>query len=272
MRWRLSLKVPASSPGAERGYTTVTELPGHGATQEQLSMMHTRYRFAAELAKGKDVLELACGPGIALGYLKTMARRVVGGDVDGQLVEAASRHYGSRVEVRQIDAQSIPFDDQSFDVILLLEAIYYLPDAQKFVSEAKRVLRHNGIVMICSANRERPDFNPSPFTHRYYSAAELQQLLLGNGFRVELFGAYPLTSTGWKSRVLGILRQVAVRLHLIPKTMAWKIWLKRMLYGKLAPIPPEITIDQQQCVDLAPIDGAVPVRDYKVIYAVGRAA
>jgi ubiquinone/menaquinone biosynthesis C-methylase UbiE len=255
-----------------RGYASVTELPGHGATQEQLSMMHNRYRFAAELSKDKDVLELACGPGVALGYLKTVARRVVGGDVDEQLVKAASRHYGSRIEVRQIDAQNIPFDDQTFDVILLLEAIYYLPDARTFVSEAKRVLRPDGVVMICTANRERPDFNPSPYTHQYFSAAELQQLLLGHGFLVELFGAFPTTTTGLKSRLLWTLRQAAIKLHLIPKTMAWKIWLKRMFFGKLTPIPLEIVINQQQCTDLVPIDPTAPVRDYKVIYAVGRRA
>jgi len=256
----------------EQDYATVTELPGHGATLEQLSMIHTRYRFAAELAKDKDVLELACGPGIALGYLKTVARRVVGGDVDGQLVEAASRHYGSRVEIHQIDAQDIPYDDHTFDVILLLEAIYYLPDVQKFISEAQRVLRRDGTIMICSANRERPDFNPSPYTHHYSSAAELQQLLLDNDFRVELYGAYPLATAGFKSRVLKTVRQVAVKLHLVPKTMAWKILLKRLLYGTLAPIPAEISVDQQQCAELVPIDSAAPVRGYKVIYAVGRRA
>ena len=261
-----------SSHDAQQDYATVTELPGHGATLEQLSMIHTRYRFAAELARDRDVLELACGPGIALGYLQTVARRVVGGDVDGQLVEAASRHYGSRVEVHQIDAQIIPYDDRSFDVILLLEAIYYLPDARKFISEAQRVLRPDGAIMICSANRERPDFNPSPYTHQYFSAAELQRLLLDSGFRVELYGAYPLATAGLKLRVLKTVRQVAVKLHLVPKTMAWKIWLKRVLYGTLAPIPAEISVDQRQCAELVPLDGATPVRGYKVIYAVGRRA
>jgi SAM-dependent methyltransferase len=188
------------------------------------------------------------------------------------LVEAACRHYGSRVEVRQIDAQAIPYGDQSFDVVLLLEAIYYLADAKEFVAEARRVLRPDGTIMICSANRERPDFNPSPYTHRYYSAAELHRLLLENDFRVELFGAYPMTSSGLKSRVLGAVRRVAVKLHLVPRTMAWKIWLKRILYGSLAPIPAEIAVDQRQCVQLVPIEASAPVRSYKVIYAVGRRA
>jgi len=257
---------------AEPNYATVTELPGHGATKEQLSMIHTRYRAAGELAKNKEVLELACGPGVALGYLKSVARRVVGGDVDRDLVKAAASHYRERVEIREIDAQRIPFADQSFDVILLLEAIYYLPDANAFISEAKRVLRRDGVVMICSANCERPDFNRSPYTHRYYSAAELHRMLTESGFRVQLYGAYRLEATSLQSSALRIVRRTAVRFHLIPKTMAWKMWLKRILYGKLSPIPAEISIDKRQCVDLVPIDSISHVRDYKVIYAIGRRA
>jgi hypothetical protein len=74
------------------------------------------------------------------------------------------------------------------------------------------------------------------------------------------------------SRILGLARRVAVRLHLIPKTMAWKIRLKRLLFGKLDPIPPELQIDDELCQDVIPIESSQPVQDYKVIYAVGRRA
>ena len=61
-------------------YTTVTELPGSGATSEQLAMLYARYALAAGFSRGKDVVEVACGPGIGLGYLARWARRVVGGE------------------------------------------------------------------------------------------------------------------------------------------------------------------------------------------------
>ncbi|HJN13330.1 MAG TPA: hypothetical protein QF564_31940 [Pirellulaceae bacterium] len=54
--------------------------------------------------------------------------------------------------------------------------------------------------------------------------------------------------------------------------MTWKIKLKRLLYGKLQPIPKELTIDPDQCVPVVPIEGARAAPDYKVIYAVGRRA
>lgn len=254
-------------------YATVTELPGHGATKEQISMIHTRYHFAAQLAKGKEVLELACGPGIALGYLAQTASRVAAGDFDPTLVEAAIRQYGSKYEIHRMDAQNIPYPDNSFDVILLLEAIYYLPEPERFVAEARRVLRKDGVVFVCSANRERPDFNASPYTHHYFSAAELQRLLAAEGFAVNLYGSFPVESRGLLGRTLGRVRLVAVKFGLIPKTMAWKILLKRMLYGRLDPIPSELHVDENKCQTLKLIqDPSKPVVEYKVIYATGRRA
>ena len=166
-------------------------------------MLQTRYQMAAEMANDKEVLELACGPGVALGYLAKTARRVVGGDFDPALVSIAAQHYGSRVEVHQLDAQNLPFDDGSFDVILLLEAIYYLPRPDEFVAEAKRVLRNDGKIFVCSANPERLDFNPSPFARGYLSAAALRELLSVHGFDVEMYGGYPVSASNWRRPNLG---------------------------------------------------------------------
>jgi len=252
------------------GYTTVTELPGAGATREQLSMLYTRYHMAGELAAGKDVLEVACGPGIGLGYLARKARRVVGGDFDPKLVEAARAHYGTQLEVDQMDAEHLPFGDRSFDVVLLLEAIYYLPHADKFVAEAHRVLRDGGTLFICSANREWTSFNASPFSVRYYSARELKDLLSAAGFSVELRAGYYDEPHGLKGKILGTIRNLAVKLHLIPKTMRAKQMFKRLFFGKLAALPTEITDGQAELHTPEPIEGSAPVTDHKVIYALGR--
>jgi SAM-dependent methyltransferase len=187
-------------------------------------------------------------------------------------VRQAVNHYKSRFEIRQIDAQDLPFEDGSFDVILLLEAIYYLPEPDRFVAEARRVLRDGGVVFVCSANCERPDFNPSPYTHKYFTAAELRQLLRTSGFQVEMYGGYPVTRNGFRNRVLGAVRQIAIATRIVPKTMKWKIRVKRLLFGKLAPIPRELDLQERECEQLVPIDAARSVQEYKVIYAVGRRA
>jgi ubiquinone/menaquinone biosynthesis C-methylase UbiE len=78
-----------------------------------------------------------------------------------------------------IDAHNLPFDDKSFDVVILYEAIYYLEHPERFIEEARRVLRENGTLLICTANKDWSGFNPSPYTYKYFSAPELFLLRKG---------------------------------------------------------------------------------------------
>lgn len=260
-----------TATAAPSGFSTVTEIPGGGASQEQIDMLRTRYDLAARLCQDKDVLEVACGTGPGLGYLARQAQRVVGGDYDENLIHIARSHYGDRLELRQLDAQDLPFADASFDVVLLLEAIYYLPQAEKFVAEARRVLRPGGSLLICSANREWTLFNPSPFSRRYYSANELRELMERAGFRAELYAGFPDVSDGWRSRMFRSLRKTAVSMNLIPQTMNGKEKIKRLLYGKLTPLPAELTDSIGEVHPLISIPAGQAVCGHKVLYAIGTA-
>ena len=62
-------------------YSPVTEKAGDWVTPEALSMVYTRYRFAADLCRGRRVLEVGCGPGVGLGYLGQHAAAIVGGGI-----------------------------------------------------------------------------------------------------------------------------------------------------------------------------------------------
>jgi SAM-dependent methyltransferase len=156
--------------------------------------------------------------------------------------------------------------------VLLLEAIYYLPDAEKFIAEARRVLRPGGALYICSANREWTLFNPSPFSRRYYSAGELREMLHAAGFAAELLAGFPDSGRGLKSRVLRSVRKAAVSMHLIPQTMNGKERIKRLLHGKLVPLPAELTESIGEVHPLVPVPAGQTVSGHKVIYAVGRLA
>lgn len=243
-------------------FETVTELPGHQASAEQLSMIHTRYRLALEHCEGKDVLEAACGPGRGLGYLARRARSVVGGDLTPELVRLAEAHYRGRLRVLELDAQALPFPDASFDVIILFEALYYLPRVDAFLSEARRVLRPGGKLLLCAPNPEWPEFNPSPLSRRYHSAAELKELLSAAGFEPSVLAGFRAAP----GTVTGLVRRAAVSLGLVPRTMKGKALLKRLFYGRLSRLGPELD-------DSAPVEPLVPappgpVAGYKVLYAV----
>ena len=251
-------------------YTTVTETPGHRVTRDAISMMYTRYAFAARYCEGKRVLEVGCGAGLGLGYLGSRARRVVGSDYTPELLALARDHYGDRFPLIRLDAESLPFCERSFDVVVLYEAIYYLHNAGRFVKEARRVLRLDGALLICTVNREWADFNPSPFSVHYYSAPELCGLLRGRGFACELFVGFPVAVESARDRVVSALKRSAVRLGVIPKTMKGKEFLKRVFFGRLAPVPPELTNGAGTFEVPVPVGRGVSVRDFKVLYAVGR--
>lgn len=233
-------------------------------------MLYTRYGQAGSFCQGKDVLEVACGSGQGLGYLAARARRVVGGDYTAGLLWLAQGHYGPRIPLVQLDAHRLPFRDQSFDVVVFYEAIYYLARPDQFLAESRRVLRGQGVVLICSVNKEWSDFNPSPLSARYFSARELGELLEWQGFGVELYGAFPVSARSAREQVVSAIKRLAVRLRLIPRTMRGKAALKRLFFGSLTPIPPEIKDGIAEAHPLVPLSTDSSSLRYKVLYAVAR--
>jgi ubiquinone/menaquinone biosynthesis C-methylase UbiE len=251
-------------------YIHVTEIPGNKASAEQIERLYHRYHFASAFCQGKEVLEVACGAGMGLGYLARAAHKVVGGDIDEKLVELAQGHYAGRsnIELKTLDAQRLPFPDGSFDLLLLYEAIYYLPEPEKFVEEAFRVLRADGMLIVCTVNKEWPDFNPSPFSTKYLSALELDFLFRARFPNVDLYGAFPVETASLKSRLLSFVKRGAIRLHLMPKTMKGKELFKRIFFGDLKSIPPEIK--EGLATYNLPVKIIVdsPSRLFKIIYAI----
>lgn len=253
----------------------VTELPGQGVTNEQLAMLHTRYSIATELAANKDVLELACGPGVGLGCLAQHANKVVGGDLNLANINAAAQQYqkeirDNRIEVLHLDAHQLPFEDNSFDLVMMLDSIYFLADAERFVSEAYRVLRNNGNLFVTSSNPERRDFNRCPYSIKYFSVSEFHQLLQQAGFEPETSLGFPVLSGGFRQRVLGRLQTTATRLGLIPKSSTWKIRLKRCFFGQLQVFPSKLVVDDKLCQQPVSLDQSMSIENYKIIYATGR--
>jgi SAM-dependent methyltransferase len=249
-------------------YTTVTETWGLPASPEQLAMQYFRYRMAAELAPGGSVLEVGCGSGMGLPYLQAHSQMVVGGDYTMALLQEARRHLPDANLVR-IDAQRLPFRSRCFDAVLMLEMIYYLADQEAAFSECKRVLKPGGKLMVCLPNRDRPDFNPSPFSTHYPDAAGLAALFERLGLEARVFGAFPVEAASPRDRVLAPIRQFAVRYHLIPSSMRAKAVMKRVLYGRLPTLGAvhDGMGGYSEPVALEPPTG--PHRGFKHLYAVG---
>lgn len=250
-------------------FSSVTEISGEQVSNAQIRRHAQRYYWAAEHCRGKDVLEIACGAGQGLGELLAVARSVRAGDITPALVERVSSHYGSRLPVSVMDAERLPFDAKSLDVVILFEAIYYLPSADRFIAECRRVLRDGGLILFATANCDLFDFNPSPYSVQYYGVANLGSLLSNHGFVPRFFGGSPVVEQGLANRAFRLAKKVAVTFNLIPGSMRGKRWLKRLVFGKLVPMPSEIPsgLPYQSPV---PIDGTKPDSVHQVIYCEAR--
>ena len=258
----------ASKAAMAADFASVTEQPWQGATRMQMSMLRTRYGWAAEYTAGKDVLEVACGAGLGLGWLAKRARSVEAGDIDEENCRIARETYRGDVNIRvgRMDALDLPFKDGSFDVALLFEALYYLPDVPRFLAEAGRVLKPGGRLLIATVNSEWSGFHPSPLHTRYWTAAELVEGLAQAGFVTQISAAFP-DASGLRTR----LKAVAALCGCMPRTMRGKAVLKRVFYGPLERIPPrvEATGPGERMI---PLEDAGDLTRYRNLYFEGRKA
>jgi len=96
-----------------------------------------------------DVLELGCGTGFFLLNLK-LAGVVEHGyvtDLSPGMVEVARRNasrLGFEVEGRVADAERIPYDDGTFDLVVGHAVLHHIPDVEQALREVLRVLRPGG--------------------------------------------------------------------------------------------------------------------------------
>ena len=100
-----------------------------------------------EWPENGDVLEVGCGPGWLWTSLKTPLNLTLTDLSAGMVAEAAAR-VGARALVA--DAQDLPFDDDSFDVVVANHMLYHVPDRARAIGEFARVLRPQGVLVAAT--------------------------------------------------------------------------------------------------------------------------
>lgn len=256
----------------QANYAVITETPGLGATKEQVGRLYQRYYFAKKFAENKDILEVACGSGLGLRFLKEVARNVIGVDIDEKNVITAKKccEGTEGIKVDLMDAHDLAFADHSIDLMLLFEAIYYLQEPKKFIEEAYRILREGGNIIICTVNKDWEDFHPSPYAHKYFSVPEIFDLLKEKFNEIKIYGGFPVRNGGVKDSVISAIKRIALKFNLIPGSLKARAILKRIFMGELQPLPEKIEEGMTGYEEPVEIDPGRENREYKIIYAVAR--
>ena len=137
-----------------------------------------RYRFAAQFVSGRRVLDAGCGEGYGTALLASAgAESVVGVDVDEPTIEHARERYGRDFQVA--DVAELPFEDDSFDVVVCFETIEHLADGSRAVAELRRVLADDGVLVISTPNPAEYVVE-NEFHVREYTPEEFAELLDGH--------------------------------------------------------------------------------------------
>jgi ubiquinone/menaquinone biosynthesis C-methylase UbiE len=156
---------------------------------------------AAGVRAGGRVLDVACGPGHLAGAASRRGATAVGVDFSPtMLVEARRLH--PEVEFREGDAEALPFDDASFDAVVIGFGMLHFAEPDRAAREAFRVLAPGGAIAfsVWDAPERAPTFAivrgaierhgnldvslpPGPDFFRFSDPAEAQRVLESAGFR-----------------------------------------------------------------------------------------
>lgn len=116
-----------------------------------------RYLTIKDLVKDKIVIDAACGEGYGTNIIAELAKKVYGIDISKEAIEHARKTYAkSEIEFIESSITSIPFEDNSIDVFISFETIEHVDEIsqEKFISEIKRVLKEDGVLVISTPNKE----------------------------------------------------------------------------------------------------------------------
>ncbi len=220
-------------------------LPGYiSTTYDEKSHPYTIYPFQLckylfdrfKIKKGQKLIDIGCGRGEFLYNFKELGIIVNGIDC-----ERYDSSLLKNIDVKYIDIEkdSIPYGDETFDIVFSKSVIEHMHDPSNFLSEIHRILKKDGIAIVMA-----PDWISNmkiyfdDYTHRTpFTVTSMRDALKIFGFRnvsTELFYQLPIL---WKFPLLKILSRI-IRL-LIPVTLKsnikfirWSCELMILGYGE----------------------------------------
>ena len=154
------------------------------------------YDRIPQVIADKEVLEIATGPGLLAKRVAGAAKKMVATDYsDGMIAEAKKGNYPANLTFEVADATALPYEADSFDIVLIANALHIMPEPEKALSEIHRVLRPGGTLIAPNFVGHKGTILSRiwsgilriagiSFDHQW-SAGEYQDFLRQNGWEIQ---------------------------------------------------------------------------------------
>jgi ubiquinone/menaquinone biosynthesis C-methylase UbiE len=136
----------------------------------------------------ESLLDTGCGNGGVARLLLQRVREVTAIDVE----PFATWNDAPGLTFRVADAEQLPFDDASFDLVHSKDSLHHMHSPAQALAEYRRVLKPRGAALIVEANRFNPLFYPHmtlALGHQHFSRKRFR-MLVGTAFPEARFGAF----------------------------------------------------------------------------------
>ena len=166
------------------------------------------YELLRPVVRHKTVLELATGTGLIAKNIVSSAAHIEATDALPEMIAEAKRdNHSAKLHFSVQDMFRLPYADESFDVIIVANALHIVPEPEKALSEIRRVLRDDGVLVAPTFTHAENSFSGKiraffmklagfPL-HSRWTSHEYLAFLRENGWTVQkstvLKASFPLT-------------------------------------------------------------------------------
>lgn len=106
------------------------------------------YELLRPVVRHRTVLELAAGTGLIAKNIVNSAAHIEATDASPEMIAEAKRdNRSAKLHFSVQDMFRLPYADGSFDVIIVANALHIVPEPEKALSEIRRVLKDDGVLV-----------------------------------------------------------------------------------------------------------------------------
>ena len=106
------------------------------------------YELLRPVVRRKTVLELAAGTGLIAKNIVNSAAHIEAADASKEMITQAKRsNCSAKLHFSVQDMFHLPYADESFDVVIVANALHIVLEPEKALSEIRRVLKDNGVLV-----------------------------------------------------------------------------------------------------------------------------